>query len=63
MRIYIVEIVSDESFISKISQEGFKTFEAARDWCRNKPGAIEINNGWAFESDDYEYMIHEVLVR
>lgn len=31
MRIYIVEIVSDESFISKINQEGFKTFEAARD--------------------------------
>ena len=58
MRIYIVEIMSrDESFISKISQEGFKTFEAARDWCRNKPGILrELQNGWKFIAKDYIYI-------
>ena len=64
MRIYIVEIASDESFISKISQEGFKTFEAARDWCRNKPGILrELQNGWKFIAEDYIYRIHDILVR
>ena len=64
MRIYIVQVVSNPyAPISKISQEGFKTLEAARDWCRNKHGVTEYENGWKFVSDDYEYRIHEVLVR
>lgn len=65
MRIYIVEIVSDESvFISKVSQEGFRTFEAARDWCRNKPGILrELQNGWKFIAEDRIYRIHDILVR
>ena len=63
MRIYIVEIVSDESFISKISQAGFRTFDDARNWCRNKPNVKELDNGWRFITDDCEYWIHDILVR
>lgn len=64
MKVYVIEVISlSNPFESKISQEGYFTLKSAQDWCRKKPGAIEINNGWAFESDDYEYMIHEILVR
>ena len=48
---------------SKISQDGFKSFEAARDWCRNKPDIQELDNGWRFIANDYEYRIHDILVR
>ena len=64
MKVYIIEVISNPyAPVSKISQEGFKTFEAAQVWCRNKPGVTEYDNGWEFVSDDYEYRIHEVLVR
>ena len=51
---------------SKTDQDGeysFLLYEAARDWCLNKPGTKEVENGWKFISDDYEYRIHEILVR
>lgn len=63
MRVYIIEVISRNLTGRKVSQEGFKTFEAAQDWCRNKPRVTEYENGWKFVSDDYEYRIHEVLVR
>lgn len=65
MRVYIIEVISNfNSQITKISQEGFKTFEAAQDWCRKKPEIKEeLQNGWIFVSKDYEYRIHDVLVR
>lgn len=64
MRIYIVQVITKSSpTISKISQEGFKTFDNARSWCRNKPGVKELDNGWGFIADDCEYWIHDILVR
>lgn len=65
MRIYIVQtITNSKPTISKISQEGFITFDDARNWCRNKPGIKEeLQNGWMFITDDYEYRIHDVIVR
>lgn len=64
MRIYIVQAITNSSpTISKISQEGFKTFDDARSWCRNKPGVKELDNGWRFIADDYEYRIHDIFVR
>lgn len=64
MKVYIIEVVSHPfAPVNKISQEGFKTLEDAKNWCRNKPGAKESRNGWKFISDDYEYGIHEVLVK
>lgn len=64
MRIYIVQAITNSNpTISKISQEGFRTFEAARDWCRNKPDVRELDNGWRFIGNDCEYWIHDVLVR
>lgn len=64
MRIYVIQVISNPyGPVSKLSQEGFKTYEAARDWCRNKPNVKELDNGWKFISDDYEYRIHEILVR
>ena len=64
MKVYIIQVISNPyAPVSKLSQEGFKTYEAARDWCLNKPGTKEVENGWKFISDDYEYRIHDVLVR
>lgn len=64
MRVYIVQtITNSKPTISKISQEGFSTFEAAQDWCRKKPGIKEeLQNGWRFVAEDYEYKIHDILV-
>lgn len=64
MRIYVIQVISNPyAPVSKLSQEGFKTYEAARNWCLNKAGTKEVENGWKFISDDYEYRIHEILVR
>lgn len=64
MRIYIVQAITNSNpTISKISQEGFRTFEAARDWCRNKPDVRELDNGWRFIAESCEYWIHDILVR
>lgn len=64
MRVYIVQTITNSNpTTSKISQEGFRTFKDARNWCQNKPCIKELDNGWRFIADDYEYMIHEVLVR
>ena len=64
MKVYIVEVISNSSPLSiKISQDGFKSFEAARNWCRNKPDIQELDNGWRFIANDYEYRIHDILVR
>ena len=64
MRVYIIQVISNPyAPVSKLNQEGFKTYKAARNWCVNKPGVKEVDNGWKFISDDYEYRIHEVLVK
>lgn len=63
MKVYIIEVISRNVTGRKISQDGFKTFEAAQNWCRNKPEIKELQSGWKFISDDYAYIIHEVLVR
>ena len=65
MKIYIVQVISNFNPLAiRISQEGFKTFEDARDWCRNKPGIKEeLQDGWGFIAEDYEYWIHDILVR
>lgn len=65
MRVYIIEVVSNSNPpVTKISQEGFYTLEAAQDWCRGKHGIKEeLQNGWIFVSKDYEYRIRDVLVR
>lgn len=64
MRIYIVQAITNSNpTISKISQEGFKTFNDARNWCRNKPGVKELDNGWKFIAEECEYRIHDVIVR
>ena len=63
MKVYIIQVISNpHAPVSKLSQEGFKTYEAARDWCLKKPGTKEVENGWKFISDDYEYRIHKILV-
>lgn len=65
MRIYIIESISKSDPLAvKISQEGFRTFDDARNWCRNKPGIKEeLQNGWMFIAEDCEYRIHDILVR
>lgn len=65
MRVYIIEVISkSDPTVRKISQEGFPTFESAQNWCRKKPEIKEeLQNGWIFVSKDYEYRIHDVLVR
>ena len=64
MRIYIVQAITNSNpTISKISQEGFKTFDDARNWCRNKLGVKELDNGWGFIAEECEYWIHDILVR
>lgn len=64
MKVYIIEVISNSNPpVSKISQEGFKTFEAARDWCCNKSGIKEeLQNGWRFIADNCEYRIYDILV-
>lgn len=64
MRVYIIQVISNSyAPVSKLSQEGFRTFEAARDWCRNKAGVKELDNGWKFIAKDCEYRINDILVR
>lgn len=64
MKIYIVQVISNFNHLAiKISQEGFRTFDDARNWCRNKPGVKELDNGWMFIAEDCEYWIHDILVR
>lgn len=65
MKIYIAQVISNLNPLTiRISQEGFRTFEAARDWCRKKPGIKEeLQNGWRFVAEDCEYRIHDILVR
>ena len=65
MKVYVIEVISiSNPFKSKVSQEGYSTLEAARDWCRNKPGILkELQNGWKFIAEDYIYRIHDISVR
>lgn len=65
MRIYIIEVISNSNHqASKISQDGFYTLEDAQDWCRKRPGIKEeLQNGWRFIAEDYEYRIHDILMR
>lgn len=64
MRVYIVEVISNSNpSASKISQDGFFKFEDAQKWCRKRLGIKkELQNGWKFIADDYEYRIHDILV-
>lgn len=63
MRVYVIEVISYNPYGTKINQEGFKTFDDARNWCRNKPGVKELDNGWKFIAESCEYWIHDILVR
>lgn len=64
MKVYIVEVVENSSQTSKISQDGFKSFEDAQKWCRSRTHVqVEENNGWKFIAEDYEYVIHDILIR
>ena len=65
MKIYIGQVISNLNPLTiRISQEGFRTVEAARDWGRKKPGIKEeLQNGWRFVAEDCEYRIHDILVR
>lgn len=65
MKIYVIDVITRSNPpIHKISQDGFQTFEEAREWCRNRQDVVEeAENGWKFISDKYEYCIIEVLVK
>lgn len=64
MIVYIVEVKQKTSQTSKISQDGFKSLESAQNWCRNRANIQEeVNNGRKFIAEDYEYVIHDILVR
>lgn len=48
--------------LTKVSQEAYKTLEAAQDFCMSRTGAKKLNN-FAFDSEECLYSIFTVSVK
>lgn len=67
MRVYIVEYrhfdKQTNSWISKISQEGYTTLEAAQDYIETRPGHMVQVSAMYYQTEGMgEYYIHDILV-
>ena len=67
MRAYIVEYrhfdQQTNSWISKISQEGYTTLEAAQDYIETRPGHMVQVSAMYYQTEGMgEYYIHDVMI-
>lgn len=67
MKVYVV-LVNDYSpgtyGTSKVSQQGYRTFEEAQSFCRSRSAesVTSCRNGWVYWADATRYEIVEVTV-
>lgn len=67
MKIYVVlveDYSSGNSGTSKVSQQGYKTFEEAQSFCssRSAESVTSCRSGWVYWADDTRYEIVEVSI-
>lgn len=68
MRVYIIEYrrfcKGTGEWVSKVSQEGFTTLQAAQRFIETKPGRPGKCSEFYYQTEIFEeYYIHDVLVR
>ncbi len=61
--IYVVVVEDVKTKKAKVSQEGYKTLQAAQRFIQSRSGPIIKLDNWVFTDYETVYTIHEVGVR
>lgn len=62
MKVYVVQVTPEASH-SRVSQEGYKSYDAAKDFIESRAGEPKPLRDWVWRDEDYtEYEIFEVSV-
>lgn len=62
MKIYVVQVTPEASH-SRVSQEGYTSYEAAKTFIESRANSPKLLRDWTWRDEDYtEYTIFEVSV-
>lgn len=62
MKVYVVEVESLLNGQTKVSQEGYKTLQAAQAFCMGRGDKPKKLNNFRYASNDTIYRIYEVNI-
>lgn len=63
MKVFVVTVKTLLTGYVAVSWEGYSTFEAAQAFIASRSDKPQTIAGWCYNSNEYEYRIHEIDIK